>query len=257
MTIGGGIVLGIVQGLTEFLPVSSSGHLILARELFGYAGDHGLAFDAILQLATTLAVIIYFRADLLRIVAERDWRLIKALVLGTIPAVIAGLLLESWMESSFRSAGLVALTLVLGSALMWYAERVRAPSPSSPLTPRSGFLIGLFQTLALVPGMSRSGSTISGGLILGLTRETATRFSFLLSIPILLGTGAKKFLDLAMDGTLTAMTGELIAGALAAFVVGYACIAFLMRYLKSHSLMVFVWYRLLLAGSVLVMLSLR
>lgn len=261
------LILGIVQGLTEFLPVSSTGHLILAREVLGINISSGLAVDAVLQLATILAVGIYFAKDLWRLfvtflrwigrksVVEEDRTLLLAVIYGTIPAIILGLLLESYMETVFRSAGLVALTLVLGSILFWYAEKVATQEAS--LTPFRGFIIGLFQTLALIPGMSRSGSTIAGGLILGLTREKAARFSFILSFPIIAGSGFKKFLDLSHEHVLGALGLPLLIGSLAAFLVGLAAIHFLIHYLRTHSLAVFTYYRIALAAVVAVFLFLR
>jgi len=264
MDIFQGLALGVLQGLTEFLPVSSSGHLILAREMLGINVPSGLAVDAVLQLATILAVGVYFARDLFRLlvtfvkwvfrrsVLEEDRTLLLAVVYGTIPAIFAGLLLEDYMETVFRSAGLVALTLVLGSILFLFAEKVATQAKA--LTPMRGLLIGVFQTLALVPGMSRSGSTIAGGLILGLTRETAARFSFILSFPIILGSGGKKFLELSGENLLGALGMPLILGSIAAFLVGLAAIHFLIKYLRTHSLAVFAYYRIALAALVAVAL---
>lgn len=255
------LILGVVQGLTEFLPVSSSGHLILAREILGLQTENGLAVDAILQLATILAVGIYFYKDLINLaktavfvilnkpIDQKNKILLIAIILGTIPALIAGLLLEKTMETVFRSAELVAITLILGSALFWLAEKMA--KQNKPLDINNGFLIGLFQTLALVPGVSRSGSTISGGLILGLTREQAARFSFLLSFPIILGSGLKKFLDLQKEHLISSLGYPLLLSFITAFIVGLLCIHFLLRYLKNHSLNIFIIYRIWLAFVVL------
>jgi undecaprenyl-diphosphatase len=258
------LILGAVQGATEFIPVSSSGHLIIIRDVLGITRGDGLAFDAILQLATTLAVLVYFRKDILRlavtmlrfirrqeIIAE-DRILLFALAVGTVPAVILGLFLEKWMETTFRSSLLVALTLVAGAALMYAADR--AGRQGGPLSVRKGFWIGVFQTLALVPGISRSGATISGGLFLGLSREAAARFSFLLSFPILAGSGAKKLLDLIQAHELSAVGPDLLFASITAFAVGLAAIHFLLSYLKSRSLSVFVWYRLVLAAGLFIFL---
>ncbi len=256
-----GIVLGTVQGLTEFLPISSSGHLILAREILGLQTENGLAVDAILQLATILAVGIYFYKDLIGLakavvffilrkpIDQKTKILLFAIIAGTIPALVAGLLLEKTMETVFRSAFLVAITLIFGSILFLIAEKYA--KQNSDLTVKNGFLIGLFQTLALVPGVSRSGSTISGGLILGLTREQAARFSFLLSFPIILGSGLKKLLDLQNEQSSDILNFPLLLSFLAAFAVGLLCIHFLLRYLKNHSLNIFVIYRIALAFLVL------
>jgi undecaprenyl-diphosphatase len=254
------IVLGFVQGLTEFLPVSSTGHLILVRELFPNAHHaNDLAFDAVLHLATTGAIVIYFWKDLLGLlhtalrflgrlpVGERDLALLKALLYGTVPAVILGLLLEDLMENAFRSPLLVALVLVLGSALFAYAEYMHAiRGGRAGLAPMTGFKIGLFQALALIPGMSRSGATISGALILGLSRLEAARFAFLLALPVMLGAGGKKLLDLMAAGGTTHWT-PIAFGALTAFVVGLGAVHFMMRFMRTNTLWPFVWYRLLLA----------
>lgn len=259
-------ILGLIQGLTEFLPVSSSGHLILMREFLGITGGHGLAVDAVLQLATACAVIIYFHRDLMRLAQvallcvqrretdERDRTLILALMLGTLPAVIVGVFLEDYMDAAFRSASLVALTLIAGSVLFVIAEYVAKRIPAKkPLTIQAGVIVGLFQALALVPGVSRSGATISGGLLLGLSREDAARFGFLLSVPIILGSGGKKLLELQTSGVLQSELVPIALAAGVAFASGLAAIHVLIRYLKHHSLRVFAAYRVVLALVVLVL----
>lgn len=258
------LILGAVQGLTEFLPVSSSGHLIVVRELLGLQTADGLAVDAVLQLATALAVIGYFWRDLLRLagaalgyltgkgIVKSDAILIGALITGTIPVIVAGLFLEETMETVFRSTTVVAWMLILGSGLMALAEATAARVARSTLTISKGIGIGLFQCLALIPGVSRSGATISGGLLLGLTREDAARFGFLLSVPIILGSGLKKLLEL--EGQAGEIGMPLMVGFITAFTVGVAAIYFLMRYVKTHTLWVFIWYRILLAALLLVFL---
>lgn len=252
------LLLGLVQGLTEFLPVSSTGHLILARDVLGLPLEGGLAFDATLHLATALAVILYFRNDLLALVRgvfvrEPSSRtLALALVLGTIPAAVVGFFLEDTMDTLFRNPLLVAGALLAGSAVFYIAERLSRMNKT--LTVRRGVGIGLFQMLALIPGLSRSGMTISGGLILGLTREQATRFAFLLSFPIILGAGGKKLLDLWGTGALDVSAGVLSLAALAAFLSGLAAIHFMIRFLRTHTLMPFIVYRVALACVVLVLL---
>lgn len=257
MDIISALILGAIQGLTEFLPISSSGHLILAREILGLQTENGLAVDAILQLATILAVGIYFYKDLISLakaavffilrkpIDQKNKTLLIAIILGTIPALIAGLFLEKTMETVFRSAELVAITLILGSVLFWIAEKIA--KQNKPLSINNGFLIGLFQTLALVPGVSRSGSTISGGLILGLTREQAARFSFLLSFPIILGSGFKKLLDLQREHLISSISSPLLLSFVTAFTIGLLCIHFLLYYLKNHTLNIFIIYRMALA----------
>lgn len=259
------IILGAVQGLTEFLPVSSSGHLLIVRDLLHLPLVGTLTFDAVLQCATVLAVLVYFARDLWGIVisafrymlrkpvSEIEKTYLWAIILGTIPAIIFGLLLESKMDNVFRNINLVAVALLIGSALMYAAQKyAEKNSPrtvlgeSSSLTVKKGVIIGFFQSLALVPGISRSGATISGGLLNGLSREEATRFSFLLSVPILVGSGLKKLLEVGFtpsSGTL----GPLFIGSSFSFVVGLLAIHYFIKYLKTHNLSVFIWYRVLLA----------
>jgi len=256
MTILNSIILGIIQGLTEFLPVSSSGHLIIARQYLGIQTVDGLAYDAVLQLATILAVGLYFWRDIwglvksfFRVISrksleKKESTLFWAIFLGTIPAIIFGLLFEKSMDTIFRNVHLVALTLVLGSILMFFAEKYAKHNKA--LTIEKGFVAGLFQVLALFPGVSRSGATISGGLFLGFTREEATRFSFLLAFPIILGSGLKKLFDLYQARDLVVLGPSLWIASFFAFVVGFAAIHFLITYLKKHTLYVFVVYRLLL-----------
>lgn len=264
MDIVTGIILGAVQGITEFLPISSSGHLILAREVLGLQTEYGLSFDAILHLATALAVLVYFRRDFVRLlktaldfvsrkpIETKDRNLLFALIIGTIPAVIVGLFLEEYMETTFRSAELVAGTLILGAGIFYLAERLAKQNEA--ITLKKGLGIGLFQALALIPGMSRSGMTISGGLILGLEREEAARFGFLLAFPIILGAGAKKFLELGSIGAFSEIGTSLIFGALTAFILGILAIHYLLKYLKTHTLGIFIVYRVVLAILVLLFL---
>ncbi len=259
MTIFEAIILGLVQGITEFLPISSSGHLILIRSLLDMEVEGALAFDAVLQLATVCAVMYYFKNDLWLLtqtalrklgrlpVNQKELTLLNALLIGTIPAVIAGLFLESTMETLFRSPILVAGVLVVGSFLFMYAEWVYSKTvPQNEMTIKKGFQIGLFQCLALIPGMSRSGASIAGGMLLGLTRGEAARFSFLLAIPILLGAGAKKLIDLIQIGGDVSW-GALVVGSFVAFWTGLLAIHFLLSFVRRNSLWPFIWYRLLLA----------
>lgn len=249
------IILGLVQGATEFIPVSSSGHLIIARQILGQNVAGGLAFDAVLQLATSFAVLVYFRKDVLNIikntfdillsnvVEQREKTLIYGIILGTIPAVIFGLLLESKMDTVFRSTHLVAVTLILGSILFYFAQKYAG---QEELTVTKAVKIGFFQCLALIPGVSRSGATISGGLFSGLTKESAVRFSFLLSLPILFGTGFKKLFEVReMLGTEFGLS--LLVGCIVAFITGLLAINFLIKYLKNNNLNLFIWYRIILA----------
>lgn len=216
-----------------------------------------------LHLATALAVMVYFRKDIARLVRgtlhaalsrtfSSDARLALALLLGTIPAAFIGFFLEDVMESAFRGSVVVALGLLAGSVLFGVAEYVgKRIAEKRSVTIRRGVVIGLFQALALIPGMSRSGMTISGGLLLGLSREEAARFGFLLSFPIILGAGSLKFLELSSGGALATIGLPLLFGAAVALVSGLFAIHFLISFLKTHSLMPFAVYRTALALIVL------
>lgn len=258
MDVFNSIALGLLQGITEFLPVSSSGHLVLLHSLLGDS-QNGLAFDAILQLATVMAVIIYFRRDLMTLmnavlrklsrqpVNEKEITLAYALMVGTVPAVILGLLLESYMETIFRNPLLVAGVLVIGSILFMYAEwHYMTHKREEKMTMVKGLKIGFFQCLALVPGMSRSGASIVGGMLLGLNRIEAARFSFLLAIPIIAGSGLKKLLDLMMSTDTVNWSGLALA-AVVAFLAGLFAIHFMLSFVRRHTLWSFIWYRILLA----------
>lgn len=258
------LFLGVVEGLTEFIPVSSSGHLILVREFWGFM-DGGLSADAVLQLAAVLALVVYFWKDILGLVytalawvtgrtteaTERN--MLLAIIVGTVPAIIAGLYLESLMETTFRSAHLVAYALIVGSAVMLSAEYWASREVRS-LTWWRGFVVGLFQCLALVPGMSRSGMTIAGGMFLGLTREQAARFGFLLSIPILAGSGLKKLYELYSVGFIDTAGVPLLVGFVAAFVSGLLAVHLLLLIVRKTPLTVFVVYRVALAVLILTLL---
>ena len=257
------VLLGLVQGLTEFLPVSSSGHLVLAHELFGYVSSNDLAFDAILHLATAFAVVVYFWQDIWTLIQtvirkldrvpvdEKNMNMVLALLAGTVPAVILGLLLESYMETIFRNPLLVAGVLVAGSLLFALAEWVYMNRErDSRVSLMKGLKIGLFQSLALVPGMSRSGASIAGGMMLGLSRVEAARFSFLLAVPIMLGAGSKKVLEL-MSSPTSVEWGAVVAGAATAFIVGLLAVHFMLSFVRNHTLWPFIWYRILLALTVI------
>ncbi len=257
------LFLGVVQGLTEFLPVSSSGHLILARDYLGILGGGDLAVDAVLQLATALALIVYFWRDILRIAytglylltgkpteaPERS--LFIALIVGTVPAIFVGLFVESYMETIFRSSHLVAYALLVGSAIMLAAEYFGKKVEGTPITWVRGLVVGLFQCLALVPGMSRSGMTIAGGMFTGLTRTDAARFGFLLAVPILLGSGLKKLFELEMAGGLSS---AVAVGFAASFLSGLLAVHLLLIIVRRTPLTVFVAYRVLLATAILLLL---
>ncbi len=258
-------ILGLVQGLTEFIPVSSTGHLIIARHLLGLDLVGTISFDAILQLATGVALICYFWRDIWNIIKLRNTKLLLALVVGTIPAIVFGLLLEKYMDTYLRGTHVVAISLIAGSVLFYFAEKTSGNlstlnvgtnrSESLPeVSFRQSLFVGLFQCLALVPGFSRSGATISGGLFNGLSREMAARFSFLLSIPIIFGSGLKKFLDIYQDGQLATLEHSLFIAAIFAFISGLLAVHFLLKFLKNHSLNYFGVYRILLAIVILIWL---
>lgn len=263
-------ILGLVEGLTEFVPISSSGHLIVARELLGAASANALAVDALLQFGAILAVIVYFFKDLLNLaytalyrltgrpVKKEDGQLLIALIVGTIPGVVFGLMLEKTMDTLFRNSHLVAYALIVGSAMFVLAEYIAKKKGTrrgiESVDAVKGLLIGLYQALALVPGMSRSGMTISGGLFLGLSREAAARFGFLLSVPIILGSGLKKLLELKGSGELSALGAPLFLGIVLAFLSGMIAIHALLKFLRTHPLYVFALYRVLLALVILALL---
>lgn len=263
-------LLGLVEGLTEFLPVSSTGHLILARDIFGLGAGQsdavGLAFDAVVQTATALAIVLFYRRDLIALAkgalvpASAARAEIRALAIATVPAVILGLWLESTIESTFRGTGPVVVGLLVGTALLalaefWVARRSVAASASTPLSWPRALGVGVFQALALLPGVSRSGSTIAGATFAGQGRAEAARFAFLLGIPVLLGGGAKKLIDIASDGTLAALWQPLLIASTVGLVSGYLAIGVLTRYLSAKTLWPFVWYRLALAAALLVWAS--
>lgn len=261
MTILDAILLGVVQGITEFLPISSSGHLIIAREFFGITDVGGLAFDAALQFATAFAIVAYFHKDVLQLIKDLpslsrplspEARHLVGIGAATLPALVIGFFLEPIMETVFRSALLVSGTLILGSIIMWCAEYALVRKPRIGEMGVWSFLaVGFFQALALVPGMSRSGMTIAGGLFFGFSREEAARFAFLLGIPILLGSGGKKILDIAEGTSNVGALLPLMIGGCVSFSVGVVVIHFLLRYLRTHTLSVFAWYRVFLAALVI------
>jgi undecaprenyl-diphosphatase len=265
------LVLGVVQGLTEFLPISSTGHLILTENLLGIPeGKFGLPFDAAIHLGTLAAVLIYFRDTVRRIIAAwfaslpgLNWsrtpesRLAWLLVLGTIPAAIAGVLIESTAENELRDPVIVAAMLLLFCIPMVLAERLGNGSRAvADVTPKDALLLGAAQSVALIPGVSRSGITISTGMLAGLRREEAASFAFLLSAPVIAGAGGKQLFDLLRDGNGAAGGIDVyLAGLVTAAIVGYAAVAFLMRYLRTNSLMIFVAYRVVLGLIVLALVA--
>ena len=258
MTYPQALVLGIVQGLTEFLPVSSSGHLILVPRVFGWP-DQGLAFDAAMHLGTLAALLAYFRTELRQFATGvLAPRLAVLLVAASVPALGIGWLLNRWIEAHLRSPLVIAVATAFWALVMWWADRraVEArKAPGDPLTRvgwGQGVGVGCAQALALIPGTSRSGITITTGLVAGLDRATAARLSFMLGIPVTAAAGAYKMLHLVRAGIPTSEAGPLAAGILAAFVSGWFAVWFLVTYLRRGTLVPFVFYRLLLAAAITV-----
>jgi undecaprenyl-diphosphatase len=259
------IVLGIVQGLTEFLPVSSTAHLRIVPAFVGWK-DPGAAFTAVVQLGTVAAVLVYFRDDLWRIARaflrslrnpaarrEHDARMGWYIVVGTIPIAVLGLAFKNPIEHQFRTLELVGGALIVFSFVMLAAERYSCRERDlTGFTARDGLIIGFAQALALVPGVSRSGATISAGLFLDFDRTAAARYSFLLSVPAVVLSGLFELRHLGDGGGASA--GATAVATLLAFVVGYASIAFLLRYLTRHSIGVFAAYRMAL-GAIVVTLA--
>lgn len=262
MNITESIILGLIQGVTEFLPVSSSGHLIIARELLGLDLEQSLSFDVFMHLATLLAIIFCFFGDLRRLVTDffsngfssRSGKLIWALALGTIPAGLVGFFYGGVLEQIIRQPLYVALALIAGGIVFFFADQI-PKSGEGGISPLKGLFIGAFQMFALIPGVSRSGITISGGLFFGLSREESIKFAFLLGIPIIAGAGLKTFLDLPSDFlTFELFNFSTIIGFLSAFLSGIWAVKFLVRYLSRHSFLPFIIYRLILAGAILLFL---
>jgi undecaprenyl-diphosphatase len=260
------ILLGILQGLTEFLPVSSSAHLAIFPQLFGLE-DPGASFTAVTQIGTEAAVILFFWRDIWRIASTWTRSLVKPelrghidarmgwyVIVGTIPIGLAGFLFEDTIQTAFRNLWLIATTLIVMGIVLGVADRVgRRELPLQRLTLRDGLLYGLAQTLALIPGVSRSGATLSMGLFLGYTREAATRYAFLLAIPAVVASGLFQLPDVSASAE-PGMTKTLVATAVA-FAVGYLVIGWLLRYVRTRSFLPFVVYRVSLGALVLLLLA--
>ncbi len=286
MPIWEAVLLGVIQGVTEFLPISSTAHLLIARSLLGHENPED-AFTVVIQLGTLAAVFVYFRADIARMLnglwadvrARRlastpDSRLGWLIVLGTVPAVAVGFLFKKQLKETFFNPASIATVQIVFALLMlaaeWWAHRrarTRPPREETAVTWVDALWIGAWQACALMPGGSRSGTTITGGLFAGLARPAAARFSFLLSLPVILGAGLKELYDEykqfvtpdpAKAKSLFASTDEvaaLVVGTLVSAAVGYFAIAFLINFLKRYSTEAFVVYRLLLAAVIFVLLT--
>ncbi len=287
------IILGVIQGITEFLPISSSGHLVLIPNIFGWE-DQGLAFDVALHWGTLVAVVVYFRKDWIKIFKEsyliknikyqvssirqnqnpsdqsknffnplfqrgkKNIQYLKSdplfiIIIATIPGVIIGLLLSNYAETVFRNPLIIAGTLSVGAALLFYSDKIGAKkSDLKNLSLQMGIIIGLFQALAIVPGVSRSGITITAALLLGMKRTDAARFSFLLSTPIIFGAGIKEFPNLLESG----LSINILIGVLVSAVSGYLAIKYMLKYLENRNYNIFVGYRILLATMIVLFYTL-
>ncbi len=256
-------LLGLVQGVTEFLPISSTAHLRITPELFGW-GDPGAAYSAVIQLGTVLAVVIYFWRDMVRLIAAWarglmnhapfetvEARLAWYVIVGTLPVGILGLAFKKVIETRFRSLYIIAASLIVLAILLWIAERLAQHRRTlGEMTMKDGIIVGCCQAMALIPGSSRSGTTMTGALALGLKREDAARFSFLLSIPATALAGIFELKHL-VDAQHRPSTAALAVGIAVAFASGIASIAWLLRFLRTRSMRVFVLYRILLGGLLL------
>ncbi|WP_170312993.1 undecaprenyl-diphosphate phosphatase [Prescottella subtropica] len=264
------IVLGVVQGLTEFLPISSSGHLRIVSEIF-FGTDAGASFTAVTQLGTEAAVLLYFARDIGRIVVawfrglvhaeyrkDLDYRMGWYVIIGTIPVGVLGILFKDQIRTGARNLWLIATMLIVFALVIAAAEYWgRKTRPIEDLRARDGIIMGSAQALALIPGVSRSGGTISAGLFLGLTREAAARYSFLLAIPAVVASGLFSLPDAfepAGEG-LNASGMQLLVATLVAFAIGYASIAWLLKFVVNHSMYWFVGYRVILGVVVLGLLA--
>ena len=265
------VVLGVVEGLTEFLPVSSTGHLLIAEHLLGLktsgkAGDGLIGFTAVIQVGAILAAVLYFAKDIVAVVVgflrgltsaaarqQEPWRHALAVVVGSIPIGLVGFALKDVIKSIDKELVVIALGLIVFSAVLVVAEKRAAQDrPDRSLTVLDGLVIGLAQCLALVPGVSRSGATISAGLLRGLDRVAATRLSFLLGIPALLAAGAYELKDATTSGPGAPGTTATLVATVVAFVVAFGAIAFLLRFVASHRISAFAPYRVLVGVAVLI-----
>lgn len=262
------ILLGIIQGLTEFLPISSSAHLRIASELMGI-GDAGAAFTAITQIGTEAAVIVFFWRDIVRIIGrwfksltgkidrkDPDALMGWWIILGTIPIVVLGLLFQDQIEGTLRSLWFVAIMLIVFGILLGIADRIgRKQRPLDQLTWKHGLGFGFAQALALIPGVSRSGGTITAGLLMGYTREAAARYSFLLAIPAVFGSGFYQLFKALKAPADSTPMGLTIIATIVAFVIALFVIGLFMQYISKRSFMPFVVYRVLLGIAIIVLLS--
>jgi len=264
------IFLGIVQGLTEFLPISSSAHIRILGELLPSAQDPGATFTAIMQIGTEIAVLIFFRKDITRILRaayrygfsrnqnndEGEAKLALLIVIGSLPIFVAGFLAQDYIRNNFRSLWLIATTLIAFGIILGLADHLgRKNKNLNLLNTRDGLSYGIAQSLALVPGVSRSGATIAMGRALGYERESALRYSFLLAIPAVLGSGFYELLQALNEKPAVFSLMETLVATVVAFIVGYAVIAWLMKFIQTKSFLPFVFYRIALGALILLLLS--
>lgn len=268
------LFLGLIQGLTEFLPISSSAHLRLTGEFLPSASDPGATFTAITQIGTELAVLIYFRKDIARIASAwlskviirkeissgsaQDVRLGWMIILGSLPIVVLGYLFQENIRNAFRSLWLIAIVMIVFGIILGIADRFgRSDQDLNRLTPRHGLAYGFAQSLALVPGVSRSGATIAMGRVLGYTRESALRYSFLLAVPAVFGSGLYELKTAIGESNPAAPYSllETFGATIVAFFVGYVVIAWLMKFISTRSFMPFIVYRIVLGTAILVLLA--
>ena len=274
LTYVGAIILGIVEGLTEYLPVSSTGHLTIAEKLLGLSVDDPAvtAYTAIIQMGAIAATVLYFFKDIVRLFGawfrgllsaqertSHDYQLAWAVIVGSIPVAVIGFLGKDVIKGPLRSLWVVAAALFAWSVVMWVAERRHSVLEKkhvvrgeAQVTMRDGLIIGLVQCFSLIPGISRSGATISAGLIDGLDRVTATRLSFFMAIPALTAAGLYELKD---ANTSVVGVGQMALGVVVAFVVAYAAIAWLLRFVAHHPITVFIWYRVALGIALVVALG--
>lgn len=263
------VILGILQGLTEFLPISSSGHLTLVPWLLGWP-EHGLTFDVALHGGTLIALLVYFWRDWLTYIQAGTQSLMQRslqadgaktawlILLATIPGAVIGMIGESWFEEHVRQPALIALLLMLFGGIMFVADKYgRKERQVGQMSWADGAWVGLSQALALSPGVSRSGATISTGLWRGLSREAAARFSFLLATPITAGAVLVKSVDVVKEGLPASEQMAFAVGILTAMLVGFAAIHWMLGYVRKQSLMVFVWYRLVFGAILLIVALMR
>ncbi|MFA6587873.1 MAG: undecaprenyl-diphosphatase UppP [Patescibacteria group bacterium] len=255
------LILGVVQGITEFLPISSTGHLLALHEIFKYDLADSLNFDAALHLGTLLALIFFFWKEVVLIIKHfflslRNWqvktdenqKLAWLVIIGAIPAGVAGIVLDKFIENHTRNLILVAVALIFGSMVIWWAEAwSKRQQQTNQINFKTAWLIGLVQIMALIPGISRSGATIIGGLFRKLDRPTATRYAFLVSLPVVAGAGLLKLADLFKSHPGGNELTQVLIGIITSAIVGYFVIKYFLKFVQNHSLSTFAWYRVVAA----------